>query len=154
MKATLNFDSAEQILDFAIEKEMEANQFYVTWAEKVGQKAVSKVLLEFAGEELRHRDMLQQVKQGQAFKADTKHMTDMHITDHFTVALPVSSMSYQDALRVAIQRETGAIEVYRILKDRVTDTTLKDLFAHLEQEETRHKIRLESIYEEDFMKEN
>ena len=141
-------------MDFAIAKEIEAGQFYLNWADKVKSKAVRQVLIEFAEEEFKHRDLLQQVKDGEDFKANTKHLTDLHITDHFMAILPESQMSYQDALRVAIQREVGAIELYRMLKGQVNDANLKNLFTHLEQEETKHKVRLESIYEDDFMQEN
>ena len=94
----IRFNSASEILNFAIAKEIEAGQFYLDWADKVKSKTVRQVLIEFAEEELKHRDLLQQVKNGDNFKTNTKHLTDLRITDHFTVILPESQMSYQDAL--------------------------------------------------------
>lgn len=150
----LKFDSINEVLNFAIEKEIEASNFYQRWADKVENKAVRQVLFEFSDEELKHRDLLQNVKLGEGFKSNVKLATDLHLTDYYTTVLPESEMSYQDALLVAIQREKGAIELYNFLRQKVEDAELKQLFSNLEQEEMKHKFRLDSIYEEDFLSEN
>jgi len=63
-------------------------------------------------------------------------------------------MSYQDAMRVAMQRETGARELYRCLAANVSGPAARNLFLSLEKEEALHKNRLEVIYDRDFMRED
>lgn len=149
----LMFDSPEAALDFAIEKEQEAYDFYIEWSKKLEHEAIQQVFREFAVEELRHRDLITDVKEGKReFKVDSK-VTDLKITDYFVEVKASSEMTYQDALQFAIQREKGSIELYTHLANTSATTDVSSLFASLVQEETKHKMRLEEIYDDNFLKE-
>ena len=59
-----NIQTLEQALDFAIEREKEAQAFYLEWAEKSTGADVTKVFLEFAEQECQHRETLEKVRKG------------------------------------------------------------------------------------------
>ncbi len=48
------FNSINEILDFAISREVESNIFYLELADYVEQPEMAKVLTDLASEELRH----------------------------------------------------------------------------------------------------
>ena len=58
------FDSFVAVLEYAIEKEIEANQFYVDLAKKMKNPTMREVFEAFAKEELGHKAKLEAIKQG------------------------------------------------------------------------------------------
>ncbi len=150
----LRFDSIDQVLDFAVTKEEEARDFYLEWAQKVKNMGIREVLDEFAAEEQKHKDMILNVKAGGAFKTKPGEIIDLKIGDYFVTIDPDEKMTYQEALQVAIQREMGAQELYRYLQQRSNEATLKSLFEKLALEESKHKRRLEQLFDEDILIEN
>ena len=150
----LRFASADEILQFAIEKEQEAKTFYEIWAGKVKSEGIREVLLEFAGEEQKHKELLQNVKAGQSFKMPESKIIDLQLGDYFVPVEAQESMTYEDALRIAIQREIGANRLYTYLASIAGSQQAKSLFERLAVEESKHKMRLESLYDEDILKEN
>ena len=149
----LNFESAEAALAFAVEKEHEAYDFYMEWSKKLEHDAIRQVFREFAVEELKHRDLITDVKEGKRHLDIDGKVRDLKITDYFVEVKASAGMNYQDALQVAIQAERGSIELYRNLADRATSVDVNSLFESLVQEETKHKMRLEEIYDDNFLKE-
>ena len=99
----MEFSSIEAVIDFAIGKEREANEFYKTWSEKVDKPAMKEVFLEFAAEEEKHEKLLLGLKGGEttSFKAAEAH--DLHITDHLVEVEATGDMDYRGALKLAIQ---------------------------------------------------
>ena len=152
-ETTLEFESVDAAIEFAIGKEQEAYDFYIEWSKKLEHDAIQQVFREFAVEELRHRDMLTDVKEGKRELKTDKKVHDLKITDYFTEVKPSEDLSYQDALQLAIQRERGSIELYGYLADASGEPELEKLFSSLVQEETKHKMRLETIYDDNFLKE-
>lgn len=150
---TLDFESIEAAIAFAIGKEQEAYDFYTDWSKKLEQEAIQQVFREFAVEELRHRDLLTDVKEGKRELKPDPEARDLRITDYFTEVQPSEGLTYQDALQLAIQRERGSIELYRNLAHSSGDPDLTGLFGSLVDEETRHKMRLETIYDDNFLRE-
>ena len=55
-----------------------------------------------------------------------------------------------EAWRLAIQREQEARDFYAEMADMVEDSALKNLFAHLIEQEEKHKQLLEDEYEKMF----
>ena len=63
-------------------------------------------------------------------------------------------MSYQDALLVAIDREVAAVEMYTHLTSACVEESLCAVFDALSDEEKKHKLKLERIYDDNFMRED
>jgi desulfoferrodoxin-like iron-binding protein len=154
MNVIANFQSVNEILDFAIEKEEEARQFYLEWAQKLENRALSEQFTLFAGEELKHKEKLQRVKSGSTFTPASKQVTDLKIVDYLVDIVPTPDMDYQEALIVAMRREKAAFKFYSDLAAMAQDEGLRDTFLALAQEEARHKLRLETVYEKEIYSEN
>jgi rubrerythrin len=60
----MSYDTMDEILDFAIAKEEEAARLYSELAEKMKHPGMRDALLEFAKEEISHKERLLQVKAG------------------------------------------------------------------------------------------
>lgn len=148
-----SFDSLQAILDFAIDKEMEANQFYVGLAKKMKTPAMRQVFEGFAKEELGHKAKLEAIKQGQ--KAEpVQNVTDLRIADYMVDVEAGPDMSYQDALVLAMKNEKAAFRLYVDLADQVENEDQRAIFLALAQEEAKHKLRFEIEYDEAVLTEN
>lgn len=147
------FESFIAVLDYAIEKEMEANQFYEGLAKQMKNPAMQKVFESFAKEELGHKAKLQAIKQGKAIPP-VKDITDMKIADYTVDVEPAPDMSYQDALILAMKKEKAAFRLYLDLADQVENEDQKALFLSLAQEEAKHKLRFEIEYDDVMLNQN
>jgi rubrerythrin len=149
-----SFASVEEILEFAVSMEEASWKFYTDWADKAGNQAISDVFREFAAEELKHRKLIEEVMAGDRSFRTRGGVSDLKLTDHYVTPEPSETMSYQDALLVAIDREVAAIELYTHLDTVCVDESLCRTFEALAGEEKKHKLRLETIYDDNFMKED
>jgi rubrerythrin len=154
MKEPKKKSSIIEILDFAIEKEEEAFEFYSLWAKKVQDKAISEVLLELAETEKTHKAYLLKVKSGEKTAPLPKDVTTLSISDYLVEVTPTENMDYQTALMVAMQREKSAYQLYTNMAGEVSDADIRDIFLTLAGEEAKHKLRLELIYDDEILKEN
>jgi len=148
------FQSAEEILDFAIGEEEKAQKFYLEMSEKVKNPAMAKTFKEFAAEESRHRVQLQRVKDGRKALLASEKMPDLKISDYLSEVEPSPDMDYQDALALAMQNEKAAFKLYQNLAQVTPSAELQELFLALAQEEAKHKLRLELEYDEHILGEN
>jgi rubrerythrin len=64
-----------------------------------------------------------------------------------------SDMSYADLLRMAIKNEEKSQRLYLDTEKMVTEPSLKKLLLILAHEESTHKEKLETIYDEEILKE-
>lgn len=148
------FKNADEILDFAIEKEQEAVNFYTRLANNARNDEMKQVFEQFAQEEVNHKMRLQKIKDDRSFVFSDEKVMDLSISDYVVPTQITPDMSYQDALVVAMNREKAAFKLYMKLASKVEDATMKDLFLSLAQEESKHKLRFELEYDEYVLKEN
>ena len=147
------FDSFVAVLDYAIDKEIEANQFYVDMAKQMKNPTMREVFEAFAKEELGHKAKLEAIKQGKEVQP-VKNITDLRIADYTVDVKPAPDMSYQDALILAMKKEKVAFRLYLDLADQVENEDQKALFLSLAQEEARHKLRFEIEYDDVVLNQN
>ncbi len=141
-------DDAKKILSLAIDREVDAYTFYRTVSDKVKDKALKSLFNELAGEEKKHRELLQ------GFLA--KGVTTMHFDakNDYKVgdALPTPKLTADlkplDGLVIAIKKELEAMQMYTQLAKLSTDTEQQLLFSQLATMERGHKARLEDLYTE------
>ncbi len=148
-----NFNSVEEILDFAIEQEIAANRFYLDLADRVKSPAMRQVFEEFAKEEWGHKKKLENMETGK-FEFSSEQIADLKISDYVVAEEPTPDMSYQDALILAMKKEKTAFKFYSQLAAMVEDAPLRRMFLSLAQEEARHKLRFETEYDEVILTEN
>ncbi len=150
----MKLDTPDKILDYAIEKEQDAADFYTELAGKMERPAMKDIFLGFAKEELGHKQKLTGVKQGQRLISAEKKITDLKIGDSLTEVELNPDLGYQDALILAMKAEKNAFRLYYDLAQATDDASLKQLFMALAQEEAKHKLRFEIEYDEQVLREN
>ena len=142
------------LLDYAIDKEQEAHDFYVELADKMERSVIRQVFKDFALEELRHKSKLQGIKtSGSAVKL-AESIADLKIGDYLVDVELTPELDYQQALILAMKREKAAFRLYYDLAVRAVDADLKATLLVLAQEEAKHKLRFEIEYDEHYLTEN
>jgi rubrerythrin len=57
-------------------------------------------------------------------------------------------MPYADILRLAMKREEKSLKLYNDLAGRSQEKDLVQVFKMLSQEEAKHKLKLETLYDD------
>lgn len=150
----MNFNSVEEIINYAIEKEKEAVKFY---EEISGQEAFSgtrKMFEGFAKEERKHQAMLEDfsINKEKISEYKLEWITDIKRSDYLVDMEYEKGMHYTDILRLAMKREEKALKLYNDLRQKADNKNVIKLFQLLAQEEAKHKGFLEGLYD-DYMAE-
>jgi rubrerythrin len=148
------FDNIDQILDFAMQAEQEAVDFYTQLAETMKNREMHHTFMEFAKEEINHKARLQKIKDERLFDFTNEKVQDLKMSDYVTSAKPTPQMDYADALVLAMKKEKAAFRLYTALASRTQIPELKAVFENLAMEESKHKLRCELEYDEFVMREN
>jgi rubrerythrin len=148
------FQSADELLDFAIEREEESFAFYTDMANSVKSAAMRELFDDFAHEELGHKAKLLAMKKDHRLVPAERKIENLKIADYLVETKPGFSMEYPDALRLAMQREKAAFKLYTDLAALADEESLRDLLTSIAQEEARHKLRFEIEYDENVLKES
>ena len=150
----MNFESVEEILEFAIEKEKEAAAFYDEVARQEVFSGARKTFEEFAAEERKHQHLLENFEQNKEQVAEykLKWIPDMKRSDYMVDMKYEPGMHFADILRLAMKREEKALALYNELQRQTDKPEYVKLFQILSQEEAKHKRGLETMYD-DFMAE-
>jgi len=139
-------EDAKKIIATAIDREVESYTFYRGIADKVKDKTLKDLFAELAGEEKKHRELLQGMitKDISKMKFDPSH--DYKVADTLPSPKLSADMKPLEGLVVAIKKELEAMQMYTQLAKLATDTETQFLFSQLANMERGHKARLEDIY--------
>ena len=148
------FKNINDILDFAINAEQEAVEFYTSLADRFSDSNLKEVFEQFAREEVSHKAKLMTIKSTGTLNPGEKHITDLKVGDYLVDIEPKPGMSYQDALVIAMKKEKAAFKLYMDLSEKTGDPLSKSLFLSLAMEESKHKLRFEIEYDEYVLREN
>ncbi|MGB2806976.1 MAG: ferritin family protein [Sedimentisphaerales bacterium] len=147
------FESVEEVLDFAIAREIESRDFYMRLAERMENPAMQKVFENFATEELGHKLKLEGIKRGHILLVP-EQVKSLDIADYVVDVEPQPDMDYADALVLAMRKEKAAYRLYLDLAAVGEDEELTDMFLSLAQEEAKHKLRFEIEYDDTVLKDD
>ncbi len=148
------FSSVNEILDFAMQSEQEAVDFYTSLAAKMQNQEMKTIFLQFAKEEVGHKARLQKIKDESLFDMEIERVNDLKIADYVVRTKETEEMEYRDALVLAMKREKAAFKLYTKLSERVDNPELKRVFEALAVEESKHKLRFEVEYDDYVMRDN
>ena len=148
----MEFENLDAILDFAIEKEIEAAEFYSDLSKGETFSGSGEMFKEFSQEERKHQKMLEDFKT-QGATAGMKDYIFKWVTDikrsDYVVDLEYSpGMGYNDILMLAMKREEKALKLYNEFLEQTDSAEGKTLFKILCQEEAKHKLALETMYDD------
>jgi rubrerythrin len=149
----MHFEDLEAIVDFAIEKEREAAEFYDNISKNEEDFSGSKKMFaEFAIEEQKHEKILQEFKvKGIAKSLEDykfKWITDIKRSDYLVDLEYEDDMPYNEILLLAMKREEKDLKLYNQFLEQDDTEEAKKLFKVLCQEEAKHKLALETIYDD------
>jgi rubrerythrin len=146
--------NVDEILDYAIEKEQEAHDFYMDLAKRMEREEIRDAFIEFAREELGHKTKLQAIQAGKKLHSSAGKVTDLKLAEYIVDVDPGDELDYQKALILAMKREKASFKMYTDLAGAADSAELKEIFLALAQEEARHKLRFEIEYDDVFLSEN
>ncbi len=150
----MDFNSTEEIINYAIEKEKDAVQFYEEISRQEAFSGTKETFEEFAKEERKHQAMLEDFSINKEKIADYKleWINDIKRSDYLVDIEYEPGMHYTDILRLAMKREEKALKLYNDLAQKTDNEDVIKLFQILSQEEAKHKGFLEGLYD-DYMAE-
>ena len=150
----MSFNTFEDIINYAIEKEEEAVAFYEEASSLEPYAWAKETFKEFAEEERKHKTLLEGVLKGEKMVVDYKFewVTDIKRSNYLVDMTYEKGMSYADVLRLAMKREEKALAFYNELEKKPGGEELMLVFKMLAQEEAKHKLALEKLYD-DYMAE-
>jgi len=96
--------------------------------------------------------MLEKLDMGKIAQAKIEKVPDLKISDYMVDSEFSPDMSYADILRKAMKMEERALKLYNDMKEKNKDENLIKLFSILANEEAKHKLRLEKIYDDEILK--
>jgi rubrerythrin len=140
------FNSVDEILDFAIKREVEAHDFYLELANYVEEPEMAEVLSDLASVELGHKQVLESVKAGNAVW-NPEEVASLGITEKTGEIEPDAKMDYLELLILGMKREEQSRLLYTNLASVAQNQQIKDIFLKLAREEAEHKLRFEIEFE-------
>jgi rubrerythrin len=144
-----------KILDFAINAEQEAINFYAELFKKTNNEDMKDAYKEFILEEKSHKDKLMKLKiENKLAVIDEQKITNLKISDYLTEKVPHENMDYGESLLIAMNKEKAAYKLYSDLASITENEELKKIFLFLATEEAKHKLKFETEYDEIVLKNN
>ena len=140
------FGSVEEILDFAIGREIEAHQLFVKLAAMVESPETCKIFEKLAGEELEHKAKLEAVKAGE-LTLEPSEIDSLGLAGSVEEIKPHAKMDYRELLALGIKKEDKSYKLYTKLASKAQSPELKNIFLRLAEEEAGHKMRFEIEYD-------
>ncbi|MBI5326570.1 MAG: ferritin family protein [Ignavibacteriae bacterium] len=150
----MNKETFNDIIKFAIERELEAAIFYKDMANKTKLEANIVLFLELEKMEMGHAETLKKFKNEGWEKLDLPGIPDLKISDYMETPDVNDGMTYQEAIVLAMKREKASAKLYTDLAKEFSDNEAKNLFLRLANEESNHKFQLESLYDDEILTEN
>jgi len=142
------FKNIEEILDFAIDNEIRAAEFYEKLSGQAKSKSMRETFEKFSKEERGHEARLKKIKAEGVFDAKKDDILDMKMSDYLVKSNTKGKMTYQDALILAMKREKAAYKLYKRLAKSAPTKELKIIFTKLAAEEANHKMNFEIEYDD------
>jgi rubrerythrin len=144
----------KEIVEFAIEREQEAADFYHELQGRVKHEWSRNILKELEDMELGHKKILQNWTSEGVEEYKAPKITDLKISDYLEEVPANEEMGFQDVLITAMKREESAKNLYLDLAKKSDEPATRNLFLKLAGEEAKHKLQLETIYDDEIFYEN
>jgi rubrerythrin len=145
----MNSDEIDELFSVAIGREIEANEFYKAVAKRVRNPAVAEIFSDLAREEHGHMEVLEKYKHDPTLEMKIQApVSDFKIAESMNLPRLSPDAKPADAIALAMKKEQQAVEFYRALALRSSDSALKQVLDNLANMELVHKHRLENAFVE------
>lgn len=141
-------ESDDEILRLAIDKEVEAYNFYLALANRVADQQIREVFEDLAKEELEHmaRLELEVMKTGKTIAVEQNPVRPERSYIVSNDPSPLD-MDYKDMLMLGMAKEEAAFRTYVNLATSVHDEKSREVLLELAEEEVKHKLRFQTEYD-------
>jgi rubrerythrin len=146
----MKFGSVDEILTFATDREKEAVEFYASLAKQATRTSLKETFESFSKEEQKHVELLSDMSSNRE-KIDSyefKTITDLKISDYMVEKEYEEGMPMPEILKLAMKKEEIAVKLYTELSGQTDHADAKKVFLILAQEEAKHKLGLETMYDD------
>jgi rubrerythrin len=144
-----------ELLDIALDREIAAQAFYIAGLRKTDDAGAIQLMKELARQEEKHYEWIKKYKDsGAEGKWSARVLTDMKISENLVDTKIPEKAGLQDVITAAVKREEYSVEFYSKMKETLGSQAGKELCDRLNNEEKKHKLKLENFYDETFNKEN
>jgi len=142
------FDSIDEILDLAIEREIAANQLYKDLAKRMPNQTLKNLFEQLALEEQQHKEKIvfEIIKSGRTIDIKTKEAY-LSMDDYDEDDASVVDLDFKDVFRMAIEKEKRALRFYLELAAIVDDRPSREVLLSLAEEEAAHRAQFETELE-------
>ena len=137
----------EEVLEYAISREVDANRFYLVLAERVDKPEMRKVFEDLAEEELAHKAKLELEVMKTGKTVAVEEMRGLRADEEAVFDGPELDMDYKDMLMLAMEKEEAAFRTYVNLVPNAQDEESREVLLAIAEEEVKHKLRFEVEYD-------
>ncbi|MBD3223979.1 MAG: hypothetical protein GF313_04580 [Caldithrix sp.] len=151
MRKGMDMKSLKDLLDTAIEQEVESQKLYRQGADMVNDKETQQFLRRLEKEEIEHEKMLFNIKETRIYDLsvsvnDEELLQDVK-TSHGSNQLTFDKeQTIEEIFEIALKREYMAQRRYEIARDAVVEDELKQLFQSLADQEANHHRDVEKQF--------
>ena len=141
----LQFQTLDDILDFAIVQERAAQKFYTKLSGQADDLNMQLFYRTLAEEEQTHEKKLQKLKNSNS-ELPAPDLTDLQKSGYLD-ALPIGpDMSIKEVLLYALKKEKSAKMLYTVLADNMKNEEMTALFKMLAAKEAEHADYFQKEY--------
>ncbi len=136
------------ILDLAIQREVEAYAFYMDILGRVDDESVKDTLKFIAGEEVKHKRFLVNYREGK-YGTDSLRMAqfvDYKIAEYLEEPDIDGDLRSQEVYLIAAHRENRSHQFYTELANLHAEGELQSMLLKMANEELKHKEKMEYLY--------
>ena len=140
--------TVQQVLQTAIEKEVESQRLYADLAERVREDAAREAFADLVQQERGHQHVLERYLRGDIVEGalPPRQVLDYKIAEHFGQPAITPQMSLKDVFLLAANREMMSHEFYQSLAGAHQDGEARRLLEDLAAQELGHKHRVEFLF--------
>lgn len=139
--------SVGEVIELAITREIQAAEFYTTFAARVPDALMRSLFERLALEELEHKAKLELEMVKEGFVARTVgRLVDVDLPDYASELEIGPEVEYKDVLAIAIRKERRSFRLYVQLAGLAPEGPVHEVFMELAEEEARHLVQVEGEY--------
>ncbi len=137
-----------EILDFAIERERDAVEFYQQLQVQTKFQDRIEMLKDLEAMERGHIAVIQSIRTKGLGTEELPTIPNLKISEYLTVDADELDLSYQNILIKAMKREEASLKLYTEMSTKFADAEISALFRRLANDEAKHKQLFERLYDE------
>ncbi len=142
------------VIKDAIEAEIDAANFYRSLQANVRNDTSRVLLKELENMEWAHKHILEHLDSADVAEYEKIDVPNLKISESLVTPVEHPEMSVQEVIILAIKREEQAWKRYSDLAEQTDNPRIKQLLQRLADEEAKHKLQLETIYDDEVLYEN